>query len=303
MKSTPFTRLGLFASFALLPLVGCGGGGGGGGGSFEPDADAISDEGTSNMVSVPAGEAVIGYKNKKMLASMRKASRKKESARNRRVEGFQIDKYEVTLHNYWEFYKQLDKETKKAYRPKHQMAPSHPYWSKGRYKKGKGNYPVTGIPYEAAEAYAQWRGKRLPTRYEWEYAARGTEGNMWTNGDTFDATRYNVSASWPGAIPELVAVNSERNGKDRSATGAIGMGGNASEWATTTQTASFNVADDTGKVIKGERQTLRLHAICGPNYNTQSDMDCLLAKVVHMNPKPTSLRDRLLVELGFRCAK
>jgi formylglycine-generating enzyme required for sulfatase activity len=33
------------------------------------------------------------------------------------------------------------------------------------------NVPVTQISWFAAKAYAQWKGKRLPTVAEWEYAA------------------------------------------------------------------------------------------------------------------------------------
>jgi serine/threonine-protein kinase len=59
--------------------------------------------------------------------------------------------------------------------------------------EGAPDLPVVKITVAQARAYAQWRGKRLPTALEWERAARGPEGLLFPWGDQMDAAKANVA--------------------------------------------------------------------------------------------------------------
>jgi formylglycine-generating enzyme required for sulfatase activity len=102
--------------------------------------------------------------------------------------------------------------------------------------EGKGNFPVVHVCWEDAVAYAKWRGKRLPTEAEWEYASRG---GLDRQEFTWGADRSGLETkanTWQGKFP------AEDTGKDgfkaiapvgsfaANGYGLFDMAGNVWEW-------------------------------------------------------------------------
>ncbi len=83
--------------------------------------------------------------------------------------------------------------------------------------------PCVNVTWFEAEAYAAWRGGRLPTEAQWEFAARGPDSLVYPWGNQFDAARANVVGS-----TALKPVGSYPSGRSRF--GAHDMAGNAMEW-------------------------------------------------------------------------
>src|SRR3981081_1156578 len=87
-------------------------------------------------------------------------------------------------------------------------------WIQGDYPKGQDDYPVTGISWYEAAAYAEFAGKSLPTIYHWNRAAGPLSAGFMVPASNFGGT---------GILP----VGSKQ---DMSPWGNYDMAGNVKEW-------------------------------------------------------------------------
>ncbi len=169
----------------------------------QPGASAATIERDTTMVLVPAGSFVMGEKG----------DDDNGPAHEVRLRAFRMDRHEVTNAEYEAFCR----------------ATGHKlpfFWGLDRFRSGPlyPDHPVIGVSQGEAADYADWRGKRLPTEAEWEYAARGgLVGMRFVYGNRLDSTMANYTRAHQDGP---VAVGSyPPNGY-----GLHDMAGNVQEW-------------------------------------------------------------------------
>lgn len=143
--------------------------------------------------------------------------------------GFWLDLIPVTNGMYEQFIKAGGYQTRKLW-TKGGWA-----WVRANKKTGPVDYegftsadqPRVGVTWFEAFAYCRWRGGRLPTEAEWEWAARGPKNRVYPWGNRFDANRVIYTQNSHG---HTAVVNAETRLAGASWVGAIDMSGNVSEW-------------------------------------------------------------------------
>jgi formylglycine-generating enzyme required for sulfatase activity len=192
----------------------------------------------------------------------------------------------------------------------------HPEWQSGRldralanddylrdwngidFPEGLDDHPVVWVSWAAAEAYARWRGARLPTEAEWEYAARGDDGRSWPwgfeNPDSAEHPRCNYR-------PETLAGD----GYDRTSPvgtfsfgvspwGALDMAGNVWEWTADWHDPEYYADSPSVDPSGPEMGTYRV--VRGGSWSVPA---LWTRATLRLRAYP----NRCLDQVGFRCAR
>lgn len=172
----------------------------------------------------------------------------------------------------------------------------HPFGPKKT--RAEANHPVTQVSWNDAQAYAKWKGKRLPTAAEWEWAAsaEGRTQSIYAWGENMQEGAVFKANFWQGDFP---SKNTKADGFE--ATSPVGyfgvttlglsdMGGNVWQW-------TLDDINPTPEEASGDPSTRKLTKggsfLCDPEV-------CHGFKIFgHSSSTP----ETGMVHTGFRCVK
>lgn len=178
------------------------------------------------MVRVEAGEFLRGAEN---------ITDEEKPVRRIYLDVFEIGKYPVTNQEFKDFIINKGYETEGFWTPegwewcKEDNISEPRYWHDRKWNGA--NFPVVGVSWYEAAAYAKWLNKKtdgnysLPTEAQWENASRGIDGYNYPWGPDFDKNLCNYSE---GKLVRTSPVGIFPGGE--SPYGCVDMSGNVWEW-------------------------------------------------------------------------
>jgi sulfatase modifying factor 1 len=222
----------------------------------------------SKMALIPSGYYVPLFKG--------------DSFKKEKVEKFYLDVYPVTNAEFLEFVKENPKWQKSNVKKIFADVSYLRNWKSDLELGEKANpaSPVTYVSWFAAKAYAEWKGKRLPTVAEWEYVA-SAEKDVKKILDWYSK----ISAT---KIPRVGST-------EKNSLGVYDMYGLIWEW-----TYDFNTALVTGE-SRGDGN-LERNLFCGSGSSNSRDVDDYPA-FMRYGYRSSLKANYTTHNLGFRCAK
>lgn len=164
--------------------------------------------------------------------------------------------------------------------------------------RAEGNHPVTQVSWNDALAYAKWKGKRLPTQWEWEHAAKNGENSkqQYTWGEDLVVGGKYKANTWQGSFPSLntkedgYAYTSPVGAFGKNKLGLTDMGGNVWQWC---QDSIEPMGRDAEIDPATRRVTRGGSFLCDP----------MVCHGFQTTGRSSSTPESSMVHIGFRCAK
>jgi sulfatase modifying factor 1 len=178
------------------------------------------------LVYVPAGEFLMGFKG-----GLFRFLSDESPQHHVYLDGYWIGRTEVTNAQYRKFVEAGGYSKRKywtddgwQWRTSNGITTRPKFWTHSKWNGA--DYPVVGVSWYEAAAFAKWAGARLPTEAEWEKAARGgSEGA----GYAYAGSQYVGDVAWydynSGGRTHPVGQ------KQPNELGLYDMSGNVWEWA------------------------------------------------------------------------